>query len=574
MRLFVVIVLMAGAFAMPEHAAAQDQIAVAGPNGFGSSRLRERLESVFRNDADLELVEEDDLREARREAGGGPRALARHLEAWVVGGHTARRNREFQTTLVLYDAAGTTRARVKLSARRLTQIVHQIGNAGRRLWRRGSRNAARAAARAGGGAEEDVDDVDEDVDEDSDEGVDEDDEPEALPAADAEGLDELDEEVEDFEREVASDVGRDIALRTMGRVGFMHRRMSTRAMVSAAARMQPGDSIEEPRNYTSPGIGQGQIGIGFEFYPGALFPEQSNTWLGMRFHLAGSPWLKSMAPACDGFSRCPEEDAVTIDTRQREIYGGLVGRFGFGPHAFSVDLGYGSMRFAFDRMALGQVDPSRVVPSMTHRYVRAGVEGTFALMPRTFEVDVRAAYLIGVGLGDEAKEMWGSDSQSLGGVDLGFSLRTELGGKASGITLELYTDVTLFRTRFRGQTVCPETESDCSSPGSLWEPWPAANGPRGDQVTGGVRDDVRDRYISFGLAFGYTWRGLNGSGGGADDADDDDDDVDVEEDVEEEALEEDLDSGTTDSPGLPPPVYEDEETSSGGSSGSLPPPIY
>lgn len=559
-----IVVLLAADMTSVETASAQETIAVAGPHGLGSTRLRERLENVFRNDSRFEVIEYDDIRDARRAAGGsGPRTLARHLETWVVGGHTVRRNRQFETTLVLFDGEGTRRGRVKLSARRLTQIVHMIGNGGRRLWRRGSRNAARAAAREEAETAESLEEPEEQV-------VEEEPEESELPPPvmdDAEPLDEAagsEAALDAFDEEV-SDAGRDVALRVRARGGFMHRSMSTRAMVSASSRGATGDSIEEPRNYTSPGIGQGQIGIGFEFFPGALFPEQSNTWLGMRFHLAGSPWLKSSAPACEGHSRCPESDAVTIDTRQREIYGGLIGRFGFGAHAASVELGYGSMRFAFDRMALGQVDPSRVVPSMTHRYVRAGVGGTFAIIPRSFEVDVRAAYLIGTGIGDEAKEMWGADSQSLGGIDMGLTLRTELGGRASGVTLELYTDVALFRTRFRGQTICPESESDCSSPGSLWEPWPAADGPRGDQVTGGVRDDVRDRFVSFGVAIGYTWRGLNGSSSGGSDA--------VEETSEEEVEEPELDAPeTTDSPGLPPPVYEQEETSSGGS--DLPPPIY
>ena len=104
MRSFVVIVLLssAGMLSAPEKAAAQEQIAVAGPQGLGSTRLRERLTNVFRNDSRFEVLEYDDVRAARREAGSGPRALARHLEAWVVSGHTVRRNREFQTTLVIF----------------------------------------------------------------------------------------------------------------------------------------------------------------------------------------------------------------------------------------------------------------------------------------------------------------------------------------------------------------------------------------------------------------------------------------------------------------------------------------
>ena len=113
MRSFVVIVLLssAGMLSAPEKAAAQEQIAVAGPQGLGSTRLRERLTNVFRNDSRFEVLEYDDVRAARREAGSGPRALARHLEAWVVSGHTVRRNREFQTTLVIFDGEGTRRGR-------------------------------------------------------------------------------------------------------------------------------------------------------------------------------------------------------------------------------------------------------------------------------------------------------------------------------------------------------------------------------------------------------------------------------------------------------------------------------
>jgi hypothetical protein len=172
------------------------------------------------------------------------------------------------------------------------------------------------------------------------------------------------------------------------------------------------------------------------------------------------------------------------------------------------DIRYGYSTFTFDTAALQELDYQAILPPMEYQWVGIGAGFDYGLVPDALFVQLHAAYRIGVGIGTQARNVWGIDSSSAGGFELGFELKHEANWLAQGIFISLRLDYFQFMTNFRGQVGC--ASSACSGIGAqpwtnndLWELWPVdASG----NVSGGIRDTVPDHYVRWGLYIGYAFR--------------------------------------------------------------------
>jgi len=516
------------------------RIAVVGPRGPGAGRVQRALSDGFEAEG-LQLVADAEVEGAAADSAEG---LAAALGALVCSGRTRRRGRSFVAAVTLHAPGGEEVASASFRGRSLGLLVRQAGRAAASLV---------AEARASGVPLEPP-------------------EPEPEPEPDpTEPL--FDPEVPPDDDEEDADTPTEArALRIQARVGFLRRAMQTSVLVDPAARgMAAGAPIPELRGYESEALGQAQVGLGVEIYPGALLSDPVIPFLGFRFRMAGAPWLASLASSCVGDARCPiEPGTVRVRTKQREFDLAVLGRYAIGGHYLGGELGFGAFAFTFDRAAVQQLALTDILPSMHYRHVRLGLMGGVELVKPWLLVEARLAYLVGAGLGSATKEQWGTQSTARGGFDLGVEISTSLGMLVDGLRVGLYLDFTLLRARFRGQTACVADDPlQCTTARSLWEPWPAADGVRGSDVTGGVPGDVSDKYLRYGLSISYDF------GGGREGDHDDDDSLPDESD--------DFDLGPEPAGEEPPPsdgytfdeetVYEDEPAD-GGEGEELPPPLF
>jgi hypothetical protein len=325
-----------------------------------------------------------------------------------------------------------------------------------------------------------------------------------------------DEEPED-EDETPSDAStRYDWLRISASGGSLWRSMQADAQVYAMRRgimaADPAtDLVHESRGYTSNGIGHAELGLEAEFYPGAL-GNQPFPYLGIITSFRHSAFLSSSG--CRRSSAdCTGGGRVGVGTDQLDVQAGLRFRYRLGANRRDVqlfgDILYGYSTFTFDTTALQQLDYQAILPPMEYQWVGISAGFDYGLIPDALFLQGRVGYRIGVGLGTQARNVWGIDSSNVGGFNFSLELKHEANWLAQGIFVSLRFEYFQFMTNFRGQVGC--ATSSCAPTGTmpwtnddLWELWPV--GADGSTVAGGIRDTVPDNYVRWGLYIGYAFR--------------------------------------------------------------------
>lgn len=298
--------------------------------------------------------------------------------------------------------------------------------------------------------------------------------------------------------------------------GSLWRSMQAHAQVYAVRRgMMAADPatafVDEGRGYTSSGIGHAELGLETEFFPGAL-GNQPFPYLGLIASFRHSALLSSSG--CRRSSPdCTSGGRVGVGTDQLDFQAGLRFRYRLGASRRDVqlfgDVLYGYSSFTFDTAALQLLDYQAILPPMEYQWVGIAAGFDYGIIPDALYVQGRVGYRIGVGLGTQARNVWGIDSSNVGGFNLSLELKHEANWLAQGIFISLRFEYFQFMTNFRGQVGC--ATNSCSPTGTtpwtnsdLWELWPV--GSDNSTVVGGIRDTVPDNYVRWGLYIGYAFR--------------------------------------------------------------------
>lgn len=322
------------------------------------------------------------------------------------------------------------------------------------------------------------------------------------------------EEAEEAEADEPStgSPGRWTGLRVGLLAGTLHRSMSTEALVDPSFRtpFEPGAPIPEPREYDSAGLGHLELGVRAELYPGALLDDPVVPWLGLMVQYRHSVGLSSEGPSClpaqepaGAEGRCPAASVVPVETSQQEVSVGVradanLGDDRRGPWV-TADVGWGRFSFDLDTRDLALLDRTFIVPPVRYDYVHLGAGARYGVH-ELVQLGARVAYRLGLGVGAEARHIWGEDTSSTGGFQVGVDLVHYMSYLTEGLFATLSFEFFRFKTKFRGQTRCrvPGPDGLCD-PYELWEPWPEAGGV----ITGGIPDPVEDNYLRLGLTLGY-----------------------------------------------------------------------
>jgi len=307
--------------------------------------------------------------------------------------------------------------------------------------------------------------------------------------------------------------GRWRALRVGFLVGTLRRSMSATAKVDPALRGgSPGDPLlEEPRSYGSAGLGALELGLGLELYPGSFGDNPVFPYLGLVFSYRHSVGLSTEAPSCAPVStpalpnRCTSPTSlVSVATTESELYLGVRLRYGIDDSTtLYADIGYGNFTFALASNDLTLLEGGSIVPTLAYSHIRLGAGFRYDAVPRLFTLGARFAYLAGLGVGDDAKAIWGTETSSTGGFSLGLDLESEIYPISDGVFARISLEYFRFKTSFRGQTACREPDSaGACALDSLWEPWPT---DAAGSLTGGLQDPVKDGYLRLGLTLGYEY---------------------------------------------------------------------
>ncbi|MBX3249141.1 MAG: hypothetical protein KF901_18325 [Myxococcales bacterium] len=302
--------------------------------------------------------------------------------------------------------------------------------------------------------------------------------------------------------------------------GTLRRSMRTEVLVDSTFRppFEGGGRLAEERQYQSAGIGHMELGFSLELFPDAFTSDPSVPWLGLVLQYRHSLLLDSQGPSCliaqepppSNFgdpdaargARCPDRDVVPVRTRQQELYAGIraepnVGDDIRGPW-LTFDAGYGLFQFVLDPRDLALLDRTTIVPPFDYRHIQLGAGIRYGLHPLLF-LGARFSYRIGLGVGQDARRIWGMDTGPASGFTVGGELRHEMPYIGKGVFAALGVEWFRFTTSFRGQSSCIVAE--CAEY-ELWEPWPERDGV----VDGGIRDPVRDEYLRLSLTLGYAYR--------------------------------------------------------------------
>lgn len=299
--------------------------------------------------------------------------------------------------------------------------------------------------------------------------------------------------------------------------GSLWRSMQTTAEVYAARRgMAPADPatalVEEPRGYTSSGIGHAELGVESEFFPGAL-GDQPFPYLGLLISFRHSAFLTSAG--CRRTSAdCLGDGRISVGTDQLDLQVGARFRYRVGPSRRDVQIFgevlYGLSTFTFDLEAMQELDFQAIVPPMEYQWVALGLGLDYGIVPDALFLQVRGGYRIGAGIGTQTRNVWGVESTAGGGFNLGIELKHEANWLVEGIFVSLRFEYFAFFTTFRGQVGCavpggcPDIGATPWTDDHLWELWPVRAGST--DVEGGIHDGVNDNYFRWGLYVGYAFR--------------------------------------------------------------------
>lgn len=490
----------------PAAAFAQRRVVVERFRGPQSSRLRNNLVSNLGDVEGIELVPESDARASARELGIRRRRLqqddypqvaqALNVAAFISGTARRRGRRWVLTVTVRSGADGTSLGTATWSGRTISALSAIRRNG----WERISQYVEMTQAPTPPPPPEP-----------EQAWYDQEAEPDPTQNFD------LEEPEEPVDSERAYD-----ALRLGLTLGTNRRSMNTIALIDPARRGAPAGALplEEERVYESGGLGHLEVGFSAELFPGAFLEGTPLPFLGLAVSYRHSVGLSSFGPACplgtepngpSGASRCTSDvPSVEVGTTQSELYIGARFRYRLdelrrSPHV-SADLGYGMFQFILDPNDLLLLERNSIVAPMDYRYVNIGAGIDYGLVPTYLNVGLRAAYRLGLSVGDDAKRIWGTETSNIGGFLVGLDVRTEAPYIADGVFAMFTFEFFRFNTDFRGQTACsmPDAAGSCPS-GDLWEPWPASP-DLSENVTGGLQDTVTDNYIRLQLTLGYAFR--------------------------------------------------------------------
>lgn len=267
--------------------------------------------------------------------------------------------------------------------------------------------------------------------------------------------------------------------------GTLHRDMS--ANVNVASPRLHGTEI---RSYSSAYIGNFELGLAGEIYPGALLDRQPFPWLGLYLAYRHSLGLSSQGVASDGSDVAlpTEEQQVDIGLRGRVVVGGQTRR----GLELTAAIDYSLFEYKFDTAVLSTLDPSGVIPPMSYSSLRFAVGGSYPVVTTYLRVGVHLAYRLGLDIGADARAVFGRDTGVADGMDLGVSFRSEAPYVVRGFWFGLDLDFIGYSMRFRGAPRCIVAPGCMSSTG----PWEALTVP----------DRVGDAYVRMTVQVGYAFR--------------------------------------------------------------------
>ncbi|MEM9191729.1 MAG: hypothetical protein AAGF12_21335 [Myxococcota bacterium] len=314
--------------------------------------------------------------------------------------------------------------------------------------------------------------------------------------------DEDDDDYEDDEDDESASQRQDfLVIGVLG--GTLHRSLATTAIVNSPSGGGPS-TVPETRTYQSGGIGHMELGLGVEFYPGAIGEEQGWPFLGLIGHFRHSFFLNSQS-CPEGQPTCGAADKLQLDTRQLELYVGARARYRFGPERRSpqiwADVGYGLFNFTFNKEQLIEFPRSSIIPPISYSFIHLGAGVSYGLVPTYLTVGVRGAYRPGLGVGTDALAVWGTKTGAPSGFQLGADVTVEIPEIREGVFVRASFEYFQFSTLFQGQTACAFPGCGENDP---WEQWPS-EGDR-ENVTGGIQSPVVDEYFRLGLTIGYALR--------------------------------------------------------------------
>lgn len=488
----VAVAIFVGTFAalivVPETAEAQrggpKRVYVEGFRGPQAGRVRGQLLGDLRGQASIELVDDAEVRRAAQELGVGRTRdadlaqIAAHLRiSAIVDGRVARLRRGWSVTVRVRSGDGTLLGTSTWSG----ATLNALGSIRRSGYERLAPYFDAAAVPAAAAPTR---------------------QPEPYVAPSVDPIDPLsrpeeeDEEEEEEEEEETPSDGRYEALDVALLVGTLRRSMQTMVEPQTMSGFDPA----EARNYVSGGLGHGEIGAAVEVYPGAFGRAQEVPYLGLRAsyrHSIALPTSGCRMPL--SVADCPMDQVVDIDASESELYLGGRARYRFGEARedpmLMVDLGYGYFSFLLDPDDLQRLDRGGIIPPFEYTFIELGVGASYGVIPTYLTLKANVAFRLGLGVGDEALDIWGLETASTSGFSLSLQARTEIPQITEGAYVALDLSYFAFSTKFEGPTRClnPPAPPDMCEYTAYW---PSLRIP----------EPVSDTYFRLGLALGYLLR--------------------------------------------------------------------
>ena len=348
--------------------------------------------------------------------------------------------------------------------------------------------------------------------------------------ANAEPADDAPEEEAEEEDEPRQRGPRRDAIRVQLNGGTLHRDFVADTLVVAYLRPPFPDAelvpLAEEHSYHSGGAGHFELGGRVELFPGAFFSRGIPADFGLMVEVSGGLGMSASGPACTddatlepGSSsqrrnRCGDNESDTIDVGPSQMawYVGAVFDHLFrSPRlGLRLDLGYGTFTWDLDVDALTRLQRDAIVPPMQYSYVNIGAAVRY-YFTRELGVQIRGAYMHGLDIGQDAKDIWGQDtSGAFLGWRAGGDIIVDLTSQGvPGVYATIGGEVFQYLTNFSGQPACSDGTDTCDEY-DLWEPWPVGSSetdPRGTVASNaGITDTVSDFYWRLQFSVGYAFR--------------------------------------------------------------------
>ncbi|MEM7604974.1 MAG: hypothetical protein AAF411_06415 [Myxococcota bacterium] len=311
------------------------------------------------------------------------------------------------------------------------------------------------------------------------------------------GEEETDEEEEEEDRYGAPpnpNANRWDALRIALTGGTLRRDMQNAVLVNGRFAADSQDLYGDNPNYTEGGIGHGELGLVAEVFPGAFLEEPVVPWLGLvtSFRLGLGASYGTITPGGAAIDIGTSQREFTIGVRADIDVLGLLEGGGAGGRGWfvTVDAGYGLMQFLFDVDGLRQADRQFVVPPVGHSYLNLGL-GTRYFFSEEVALGIRAAYRQGLGVGSDALNIWGTETQPASGFLVGGDFEARLDSVAPGVFIRFSVEWFRFSTTFEGPRACPFEPATSCTADAAWLPDP-------------VILDTTDTYLRLALSVGYA----------------------------------------------------------------------